>query len=262
MTPKSIDVHAHLGWSVLIAKGQSVDEYLGVMDRFGIEQAIVSHVAGGRQVAGLENTVAENDLLVAALRSHPERFPLGLASFEPRHAEKAVEEVERALDAGLHGIVYHAWFQGARVGPALYPAVEVVAARRGLCLVHSMMDAFARPNLIGQLAGAFPDALFIMGHPSFQSGQQAEAIAVARQRENVLLDLAFQDRPENVEELVRELGPERILFGTDAPFYEPANVLASITQARIDEAAKHAIIYANAKKLIATVRGRIRGRNG
>jgi predicted TIM-barrel fold metal-dependent hydrolase len=258
MARSIVDVHAHVGTSALL-NGQSVDDYIGLMDRFGIGQALLSHVAGGLQIDGLQDTIAENNLLLAAARRHPERFPTGFASFEARHGEQAAQEVDRAIRSGLCGIAHHAWFQTGRVGNTLRPVVEAVAARRGVCFIHSMPGNTAQPEAFGRLARDFPDALFIMGHPSMAQAQHEEAIAVARQHENVYLDVVvFNRNIDHVTDYVRALGHERILFGSDTPFGKPEVILPAVEEAGISDAAKEAILYENGKRLIEIIRERVR----
>jgi hypothetical protein len=90
-----------------------------------------------------------------------------------------------------------------------------------------------------------------MGHPAITHDQRAVAIEAAIGRDNILLDLAFQTEPETVETLVRALGAERVLFGSDAPFRDPSETLSSIERADIGADARRRIVCENAAELIA-----------
>ena len=92
-----IDVHSHIGRTVTNGIGQDVQTWLASMDAAGIDQAIISVAAGGIQAEGLADTRRANDVIADAVRKHPQRFPIGLASIEVRHGEAGIGEVRRAL---------------------------------------------------------------------------------------------------------------------------------------------------------------------
>ena len=53
-----------------------------------------------------------------------------------------------------------------------------------------------------------------------------------------------------IEWAVKQVGSERILFGTDAPVYFTASQKARIEYAEMDEAARRAVLYENAAALL------------
>jgi predicted TIM-barrel fold metal-dependent hydrolase len=257
-----IDVHAHLGRTVSTGEGQDVSDYLETMRTANIEQAILSPVAGGRQADGVLDSMRENDAIAAAMRAEPSRFPVGLASVEVRHEERALAELERAFDElGLRGLVFHAMFSGfsVGVGPPLDPLLDLADQRGALCLMHAMPEAGAfsmeSPRAIGRLADRYPRITFIMGHPAITEDERAVAIEAAAGRGNIFVDLAFQSRPETVEVFVRALGAERVLFGSDAPFRDPVPTIRSVEEADVSDEAKERILFRNASELIDRFRG-------
>lgn len=248
-----IDVHGHLGHTIVSHTGQDAAGYLDTMDRVGIDQAIISVAAGGRQVEGLEDSMRANDAIAEAMRAHPDRFPVGLAGVEVRHAEKAVEELERAfVELGLQGMVFHPTFEGIMVGftDVLDPLFELATEFGGLCLMHATTDMMGSPKAIGELAGRYPGVTIIMGHPALQEAQRDAAVEASRGRENVFVDVAYQHDPRTTEILVEELGAEQVLFGSDAPFYDVGATLESVRQARISESDRERILYGNAATLV------------
>ena len=257
MSGAIVDVHAHIGRNVSTGVVQSAMRCLETMGAAGIEQAFLSPVAGGRQVDGVLDTMRENDAIAEAMRAHPEQFPIGLAGVEVRHEERALEELERALGTlGLQGLAFHAIFQGFTVGAGgvLDPLLELAGEHDALCLMHAMPEAgefsMESPRAIGKLADLYPRVTFIMGHPAITEEQHAVAVEAAAGRENLLVDLAYQHRSETVEIFVRALGAERVLFGSDAPFRDPRSTIASVEEARIDDAAKELVLGGNARALI------------
>jgi predicted TIM-barrel fold metal-dependent hydrolase len=56
--------------------------------------------------------------------------------------------------------------------------------------------------------------------------------------------------PEVIERFIREVGAERVLFGSDIPLLEPAAALGRIAYARISEEAKGKILGLNIRQLL------------
>ena len=252
-----VDVHAHIGRTVAVKGAQTHSDYLEIMRATNIEQAILSPMAGGRQADGVHDTIRENDAIAEAMRADPVRFPMGLATVEVRHEEKALEELQRAFTVlGLRGLMLHAMFSGFFIGSGdvLDPLLDLVSENDAICLAHSMPEAgdfsMESPRAIGHLAARYPRITFIMGHPTITEDQRAVAIEAATGRENVYVDIAYRCSPETIEVLVRTLGAERILFGSDAPFCDPGVIVRSVKAARISDEAKERIWYRNGAELI------------
>ena len=77
-----------------------------------------------------------------------------------------------------------------------------------------------------------------------------EAIEVARTHDNVMLDLCDIHRHSGiVDKMVEGVGADKVLFGTDIPWYDPSYCLGSILFSHISDEDKYKVIYGNAKKI-------------
>jgi predicted TIM-barrel fold metal-dependent hydrolase len=255
MTRTIIDVHSHVGHTITSNVGQTTDEWVTLMAESNVDQAVLSVAAGGQQDEGIVSTRRANDGIARAVATHAELFPVGLASVEVRHGAAAAAEVRRAFDElGLKGLAFHATFEGFTVGSAAFDAVLAATGdRRGLVLLHSTPNPQASPSAIAEVARRYPALTFIMGHPVFTDSQRIEAVAAVLGQDNVHLDVAFQDDPATTEFFVREVGAERVLFGSDAPFFAPTRVIESIERAQITEDDREAIFAGNARALFASL---------
>jgi hypothetical protein len=104
---------------------------------------------------------------------------------------------------------------------------------------------------------AYPRVQFLLGHAGARD--VADALTAARQYPNVWLEIACQGATQ-LSELMDALGHERLLFGSDWPFYPQAATLAKVllvTEANPD--ARAAILGGNAERMfsaaVATRRG-------
>ncbi|MBX3196254.1 MAG: amidohydrolase family protein [Microbacteriaceae bacterium] len=255
MTRQSIDVHAHVGKTVANNIGQTVAEMLERMDRAGVTQALLSRAAGDVQSDGIRDTRRLNDIVASAVRDHPDRFPDGLGVIEPRHEMLAVEETVRVMDElGLAGLAVHPQMEGYRLDIPLWvdPIFEVLDDRRALCLMHSSPDPGSGESAsdVRLVTSKYTNVTYFIGHGFMSPQQKAECIQIVKDLPHVYMDVAYQGDPRLTEELVRAVGSERVVFGSDVPFYELGEVLNSVLDADISEEDKDNILFKNIQKVL------------
>lgn len=248
-----VDVHSHIGMTVSRAPvvGQSVGRYLGRMASAGVRAAIICPTAGGPQARGVLDTRDQNEVISRACRLYRERFPIGLAVVEVRHQEAGVAELERAMtEGGLQGFMVHPGLSGHSLGGELHPFLEVVAMYKGLCLLH---QAGSTAN-IAVYARRFPDVTFIIGHVSLNKSAHYDAIEHCRRYDNIWFDIAQKpvdaDPSWDLSHLVAHLGDDRLMFGSDTPYYDFRLVQDQLERANLSEETKDRIAYRNAVRLI------------
>lgn len=99
-----------------------------------------------------------------------------------------------------------------------------------------------------------PRTRFVLGHSG--ALQLDQGLALAKKYPNVWLELASQSLT-GVERIVAEGPRDRIVFGTDWPFYPQAIGLAKVLMATEDDlGARRAVLAENAEKLLALGPGR------
>jgi predicted TIM-barrel fold metal-dependent hydrolase len=78
------------------------------------------------------------------------------------------------------------------------------------------------------------------------------AVQLAGDFRNIYLELTalFEDRGV-LERFVREAGSERMLFGTDPPWFDPHQAIGALLSADISDVDRHNICHRNAEKLLA-----------
>jgi predicted TIM-barrel fold metal-dependent hydrolase len=93
-----------------------------------------------------------------------------------------------------------------------------------------------------------PNTTFILGHSG--ALQMEEALEIQKKFKNTYLDLACQSLPA-IRKIVEEADPNRILFGTDWPWYHEALTLSKVLIASEGkEEIRRKILYDNAKDLL------------
>jgi len=251
------DVHCHIGMTVSRAPvvGQSTGKCLARMASAGVIGAIPCPTAGSPQARGVLDTRTQHKTIANACKLHPERFPIGLGIAEVRHEQAGVDELERAMqEDGLVGFMCHPGLSGHSLGGELHGFLEIVAMYNGLCLLH---QAGSTRN-IATYAKRFPSVTFIIGHVSMNKAGHFDAIEQCGKSENIWFDVA--QKPEGTDaswdltHLINNLDNDRVMFGSDLPYYDFRLVQAQIESAQLDDETKERIAYQNAVRLVQQFR--------
>lgn len=240
------DAHMHTGrwYHFPILDGES-DGMLRAMDSAGIRAAILTSLA-----ALGPDPRAGNDDVRYRVRAHPGRF-LGYVTTNAHYPQAMRAELERCLGAPeFVGVKVHQSVCGAPAdSPAWDPVYEAADARGWLVLSHTW--GATEVNRHADTLKRFHRLQLLLGHAGADYEGYRAAVALAREYDNVFLDLTLSlTRRGIVEWLVREIGPERIVFGTDMPFLDGRGAPGWIIFADIDDAAKALILGGNLRRVL------------
>ena len=90
----------------------------------------------------------------------------------------------------------------------------------------------------------------IVGHSGGTIEGMVASIDLAKQADNIYLDLCISGMPDGIIELmVKSIGADRVLFGTDVCFYDGRAKIGQLAGARISDADKRKIFGQNARRL-------------
>ena len=213
-----IDQHVHVGMrparSTTASSSYLPDELIANMDANGVDM-----VVGFPKANSHTDYRVENERLLAAMQRHPTRI-VAFARINPYFGAKAVADVHDYAAKGARGLKIHPLrdFSGNRVNDPelIFPIVEAAQAEKLLLLIHSGNSWNCAPTLIADVARNFPKANFVIAHSAGFEGHQ-EAIAVMRHQDNLYADTASNGYPDITANVVRAVGPERVIYGSDHP---------------------------------------------
>ena len=200
-----------------------VDYTLQMMDLFGIDKIVTSLPIAGDQFCPPEDFIQVNNHIHKAVQRCPSRVH-GLAFINPGFQKAALDELKRCVQelGFIGGKLLNQYFVN---DPILFPIIEKCIELDIPILMHAghVTDPDTRcrqPRISGgdhiaDLAKRYPEATLIMAHIGGGGDWQWEIKAVA-DCPNVFADISgsIADRPL-IEESVRYLGADRLLFGTD-----------------------------------------------
>ncbi len=239
-----VDSHSHMGpyWNFHIPENDA-DGMLESMDSLGIDTAIITPLVSIGPGFQSGNSMAER-----AAQEHPGRF-YGALSINPNYPKLSREELSK-YEGSPHfkAIKLHPSLQKYPAGGDVYRLVYSRAADMGIPVAtHTWTgDSRCEPSKYGELADEFCDTKFILIHSGGTKGGIEEAIETALPRDNIYLETCGSRTFGIVEEMVDSLGSERVLFGSDMPFLDPAAQVGKIIYSDISEGDKLNILGLNA----------------
>lgn len=239
-----IDGHVHVGTSVFFHMKADGDFLVRMADELNLDKLFVTELN-----ALFYHMEEGNDALAREIARHPDRL-IGYVSVPtPRLGSRGVEEVRRCYEKyGFRGMKIYSHPEASIAEPGTAALLEVGAEYGMPTLAHTT------PDECDYLMTLVPEARLLMahmgGHP-YAFGDWHRAVMVAKKHPNLLLDTASSQIDNGMlEHAVAELGPEKILFGTDMPLLDPHTQLAKVAGANISEQAKRAILGGNLAGLL------------
>ena len=241
-------------------KGVSIDDYIGMTDRAGIERSLLIAVrAGDQRVRGSFEIPYEQ--VAAVCKQHPERFS-GLAGIDPYRGMDGVRELEYAVkELGFVGAhLYPHWIELAPDHAKYYPyyakccELDIpIMMQVGHNLVYSRerrLPSVGRPITLDQVAIDFPDLKLIGIHIGIPWTD--EMISMAWKHENVYIGSdAYAPKywPDSFVHYLKTYGQDKVLFGTDWPVISPERAMDEIKQLGISPSVMEKFLNTNAKRI-------------
>lgn len=177
---------------------------------------------------------AQNAYIADAVSRFPGAFlPMGWLNPRKLRSRSDIRSRVRRLteEYGFYGIKLNGAQNYYDLADAdlVMPAIEEIAETGCVLAFHSDSGSYTRPEKIGSIAGAFPETRILLVH----MGQTAndEAIEAARQHPNITLIGSGMKDYGYVAKACRELGADRVCFGSDAPFGDMRTVLSAYKKA-------------------------------
>ncbi len=249
------DLHTHLSG----VPGRTPDERMAKLLEFAARMGIAKQVVFMGMEFEYEPSPAkfkqENDEVLQALSHYHDRA-FGFVYMNPKFAQESLDEFDRCVvDGPMVGIKL--WVAEHCNAPSLDLIIARAAEHKALVFQHTWLKITGNlpgestPMELAELAARHPDAILICGHAG---GDWEQGIRAIRPYKNIYADLAGGDPTAGFTEMaVRELGVERVLFGSDAGGRSFASQLAKVYGARISDDDKRLILDGNLKRLLTPI---------
>jgi predicted TIM-barrel fold metal-dependent hydrolase len=192
-----------------------------------------------------------NERLATAARGSGGRLA-ALGRVDPLNGRAAGAEARRCLDElGCVGLFLHPGEESFPVTAARH-VFEVAAEHRAPVVVATGWFALSEPLQVAQAAADVPDTPVVLtngGQINISGLSMADAWLALTSRGNLLVMTNGEYRQDFIERLVSELDPERVLYASCAPVFDPLFEQKRIRSARMADEARSAVEGGNAARL-------------
>ncbi len=224
-------------------------------DRMGIERLCVYMGMKWSDDPAPEDMRRQNDEVLKAISRFPKRT-FGFVYLNPNYVEESLTELNRCVHEGpMVGVKL--WIAKHCNAAELDPIIKRSTELKALIFQHTWFNALggkpgeSTPLNLAELAVRHPKATLVCGHTG---GDWERGICAIRPHKNVSVDLAGSDPTAGLTEMaVRELGAERVIYGSDAGGRSFASQLGKVFGADISESAKRLILGDNLKHLLTPI---------
>ena len=254
---QAIDVHAHYGIYTI--------SELEIMNQFysGDAETIISRAQRANTRFSIVSPMdaffkSKADIISAnkdaAQMANRNKELLQWVVLDPLTPDTSTQATEMLKQPGCVGIKIHPeqhLYPISEQGKAIF---ELAAKHRAVILTHSG-DENSIPEDYVPFANDFPEVKLILAHlGNGYDGDPAHQVRAiqAGKHDNIFVDTSssMSITSKLIEWAVKEVGAERMLYGTDTPVYFSPMHRARIDNADISSEDKELILYKNAEKIL------------
>jgi uncharacterized protein len=249
------DLHCHLSGVPGSTPEERMEQLIAVADRMGIERLCVYMGMKFSNDPTPDVFQKENDEVLRAIGRFPDRA-FGFVYLNPRHVDASLAELERCVARGpMVGVKL--WVAVRCHADELDPILRRAAELKAVIFQHTWfktggnLPGESTPNDFAQLVARHPTVPIICGHTG---GDWELGIRAIRHLKHVYADLAGSDPVAGMTEMaVRELGAERVIYGSDAGGRSFASQLGKVYGAQLTAAEKELILGENLRRLMRPI---------
>lgn len=236
---KKIDLHTHIGefggWAnVSLTPNQLIES----MRSYNVERSAVYFT--------------DNALVRKAVRRYPKKL-VGVVWPDPREKGSSKLVKEALTNWGFKAVKLHPLFQAFLPNDEIvHPIVEEARKAGAPVLIHTGHSPFSLPWSVGELAENFRDVKIVMLHMGDGHGLYIQgAINTAKRYDNIYLETSAMPMATKIKEAVNSIGVERVMYGSDIPFGNPAVEILKMSSVDFTASEFEHLFYLNAKTVLS-----------
>lgn len=240
-----IDAHAHMDECDVRGWYDDPERVLKFMDMAGIDIAVVSTYRNTP-----ETDLSALEYIAKGCQKYPDRL-IPYLRLNPRAGKKALKALELGIhEYGIRGVKLHpASYNLAPFMDATVDILKMAARYQMPVLFHCSDELMCYPLQIEEAAKKSPDTTIILAH---MGGffHKRDALEVCKRNPQFYMDTCEFPFSKEIEKAVYEMGPERLLFGTDIPTDNPILEIEKIKMLKMGQEVEDLIFYKNIAKIL------------
>ena len=249
------DNHCHLSGVSGRTPRERMAKLIEYADRLNVERVVVYMGWPFQTDPSAEELQRQNDQVLAAIEGWEQRA-LAYVYVSPNHLDTSLREMRRCIENGpMVGVKL--WVARRCDDEAVDAIVTLATQLDAVVFQHTWIKTTGNlpgestPADLAALAARHPRAKLICGHAG---GNWERGIRAVRPFNNVYLGTAGSDPTAGLVEMaVRELGADRVIYGSDAGGRSFASQLGKVLGADVSEAQKRLILGGNLRRLLAPI---------
>lgn len=240
-----LDFHGHMGdnGGIFLPK-KTPEEMIDTMNRCNTMITLFC----GHESLFIPSVGITKDM--EAVRKFPKRFK----AYHPvvsryLDVEGDIDRVERNPDIFV-GFKFLCDYYGLPLSHPMHkPYWEYANKNHLLVLSHTWDSSLDGPEEAEKILKRYPNLIFIAGH-SFH-GRWHKAVELVNAYPNLYLELtAVLDDRGVLDYFINEIGSDRILFGTDLPWFSTHHGIGAVLSAEMTDDDRRNIFYRNGARLL------------
>ncbi|MCX8082737.1 MAG: amidohydrolase family protein [bacterium] len=243
-----IDIHCHMGLFYGSHMPYSSPETMAErMKMAGVKLSVFSHHSA------LFSPEGGNKISIEIVKRYPDIFR-AYCAINPNHSEaisKDLKTFDRYFNDVYVGFKFLADYHKHPLSGERYRNVLEYADSNGLIVLSHTWggSGYDGAEEVEKILKKYKKMKLLLGHSIH--GDWENAIEIIKRYDNVYLELcAVLDERGILERFVDELGSERILFGTDFPWFNHHYYIGALLGSGISDDACRNILYKNSEKLL------------
>jgi predicted TIM-barrel fold metal-dependent hydrolase len=245
-----IDAHSHMAHNEaqsvgnLWQRNSSISGMVERNKRIGVDKLLISS-----WLAIYADYVEGNAITLDAMKQFPE-VVVGLAGFDPNYDVNWDTELEEAyIKQGFRGMKPYQPRNGLPYNSPVYDKWYEFANKHHLFALMHMSPNFKAEML--DIAGRYQNITFILAHSGMSFAVAREHIEIAKKRSNCVLEITLTAVTFGViEYLVKEVGADRVVYGTDQPMRDPIPQFGWVVYSHLTDEERKKILGTNMQKVL------------
>jgi len=233
-----IDIHCHLGKDV-DGKTQTISEIVKNMAEYNVKYSVIFPLNSEPR----DGFRSENEIIASIVKQTPSL--IGFARLNPNHPE-VLGEMNRAKKLGLKGFKLHPKAQQFHLDQ-ISEIYEKGTELQLPFIIHSAHKQGVYQKELQDVVPSFPKLTMILAHAGL--GDQKPVVDLVQNYENAYVDISANHK-HDMQLVLLSAGPEKVLFGSDAPYQ---SIKITLERLQIDWSSNNAIeqvMYKNAEKYL------------